>query len=64
MKRVARPDSGKNAVVVEPVIGVVQVELAVRGVAVEIQNAPVAVRVLPEMYEKPYMPLSFEYSWD
>ena len=36
MKRVARPDAGQHAIVVEPVLGVIQVELAVLGVAVRI----------------------------
>jgi len=47
MKRLARPDTHEHAVVVEPVVGIVQVEFAVIGVAVDVQNAAVAVRVLP-----------------
>ncbi|MDE2018838.1 MAG: hypothetical protein KGJ13_00650 [Patescibacteria group bacterium] len=47
MKRVARPDAGQHAIVVEPVLGVIQVELAVLGVAVHVQHARVAVRILP-----------------
>jgi len=47
MKRLARPDTHEHAVVVEPVVGIVQVEFAVIGVAEDVQNAAVAVRVLP-----------------
>lgn len=47
MKRVARTDPGEHTVVVEPVVGIVQVELAVVRVAVDVQHAAVTVRVLP-----------------
>jgi hypothetical protein len=60
MKRVARPDAREHTVVVEPVVGVIQVELAVVGVAVHIQNATVAVRVLPETCGRPSAPPSLE----
>ena len=52
MTRVAAADPGENAVVVEPVVGIVQVELAVFSVAVQVHDATVAVRVLPRNVRK------------
>ena len=51
-KRVARADTGEDAVVVEPVVGIVQVELAVLSVAVQVHDATVAVRVQPRNVRK------------
>lgn len=51
-KRVARADASENAVVVEPVVGIVQVELAVLGLAVQVHDATVAVRVQPRNVRK------------
>ena len=51
-KRVARPDTGEHAVVVELVVGIVQVELAVVGVTVHVDDTTVAVRVLPKNVRK------------
>lgn len=48
IKRVAGPNTGKHTIVIEPIVGIVQVELAVLGVAVEIHDAAIAVRVQPK----------------
>ena len=52
MKKVARPNTGKHTVVVEPAIRIVQVELTIVGITIQIHHAATAVLVQPEMYEK------------
>ena len=52
MTRVAAADTGQDAVVVEPVVGIVQVELAILRVAVQIHDATVVVRVQPRNVRK------------
>ena len=41
----SRPDASEHTEGVEPVVGIVQVELAVAGIAVDVHHAAVAVRV-------------------
>ncbi len=53
MKKIARPDTSQDTVVIKPVLGIVQVQLAIRGIAVQIHHAVFTVRVLPEMCKKP-----------
>ena len=48
----ARPDTSQDAVVIEPVVGIIQIELAVLRVTVQIHDAPVAIRVLPRNVRK------------
>ena len=52
IKRVATANTGENAVVVEPVVRIIQVELAILRVAVQIDDATVAVRVQPRNVQK------------
>jgi len=58
MKRLARPDTHEHAVDVEPA-GIAQAEPAATGVAVDVQNAAVAVRVLPSFVQEDYERLLF-----
>ena len=52
IKRFARADASEDAVVVEPVVGIVQVQLAILRVTVQIDDATVTVRVLPRNVQK------------
>lgn len=61
MKRVSNGE--EPVVVVPPVLEPVEVEVALVGVAPEVRDVPV-IKVPPDLYRIPSMPLSFEFSQD
>jgi hypothetical protein len=61
MKRFA---DGKEAVIAVPLaIEVIEIEVAVSGIAIEYRNARIAIAINPdEIYKTSSTPLPFEYS--